>query len=766
MVLYQKLTTKKSPIIKWLCGIHEENMPSSKSKQTLSIYGMHCASCVAGIEQALMSVPEVVEANVSFVDGSAVVVGDVDENALIAAVASQGYEAKLQTVPGSDMDEQAAIEAKRFKRMLIRFMVAGVCGFGLMIASWVNWLPDITPLNDLWVGIGIVSLLILAFCGGHFYNGAWQALKHGKANMDSLIAMGTGAAWLYSMLVILAPKIFPSLALHAYFETALIIVALINLGQALELRAKGKTSQAIKRLIGLQPKTVRIVRDDQEIDIPIEDVQINDVLRVRPGEKIAVDGIIIEGNSYIDESMLSGEPIPVAKNQDDEVSAGTINKEGSFLFKATRVGKETALAQIIEMVKQAQGSKPAIGRLVDKIAGVFVPAVIIIALVAAVCWFLFGPVPTLAYALVVLMTVLLIACPCALGLAIPISIMIGVGKAAEKGILIRNGEALQTANKLTAIILDKTGTITEGKPAVANIITTGNYSNKDVLQMAASVEKGSEHPLAEAMLAKALEEKISLQNVNNFQAIAGHGVQANVDNKTILFGNDKLMKKNNISIEVLMKDSEKLAAQGETPVYIAVDNELAGIISITDPIKPEAKNAIAKMKAKGLKVFMVTGDNKNTARAVAKQINIDGIDIMAEVLPQDKAKKVAKLQDQHEIVAMVGDGINDAPALAQANVGFAIGSGADVAMETADIVLMRTSLDSVVIAIDLSHVTLKNIKQNLFGAFIYNSLGIPIAAGVLFPFIGWLLSPVFAGAAMALSSLTVVSNASRLHWYK
>jgi Cu+-exporting ATPase len=623
---------------------------------------------------------------------------------------------------------------------------------------------DTSSGRIFWLTMGAVTLWVLIYAGGHFFRGAWKSFRAHNANMDTLIALGTGAAWVYSMLVVLFPDLVPSLARHAYFEAAAIIIALINLGQALEMRARGKTSEAIRRLIGLQPKTARVIRDGQELDIPISEVGLDETLRVRPGEKIPVDGVIIEGHSSVDESMLTGEPMPVEKKTGDEVTGGTLNKSGSFLFQAKRIGADTALARIIEMVRRAQSTKPAIGRLADKISAVFVPSVLIIAVITFLAWFNLGPEPKLSYMLVATMTVLIIACPCALGLATPISIMVGVGKAAEYGILIRNGEALQQAGKLTTIVLDKTGTVTEGRPTVTTLLPVPGWDESKLLTVAASIETGSEHPLAEAIVSAAKARQIETSSASDFQAITGHGVSATVDGKKVLFGNARLMAQHKIGLGNLVARAEELAARAQTPMFLAVDGVAAGIVAVADPIKPDSRAAIARLHAIGLKVVMITGDNRATADAVAREVGLD--EVMAEVLPGDKADKVVALQQRGEIVGMVGDGINDAPALAQADVGYAIGTGTDVAIESADVTLMRGSLHGVADAIAISRATVRNIKQNLFGAFIYNVLGIPVAAGVLYPFTGLLLNPIIAGAAMAMSSVTVVSNANRLRWFK
>ena len=581
--------------------------------------------------------------------------------------------------------------------------------------------------------------------------------------MDTLIALGTGAAWVYSMAVVLFPGAVPVLARHAYFDTAVVILALINLGSALEMRARGKTSEAIKRLIGLQPRTARVVREGREIDVPIEEVGLEETVRVRPGEKIPVDGVVIEGHSTVDESMLTGEPVPVEKGPGDEVVGGTLNKSGSFLFKAKRIGKDMALARIIEMVREAQNSKPAIGRLADRVASVFVPAVLVIVVLTFLAWFNFGPEPRVSYALVTAITVLVIACPCALGLATPISIMVGVGKAAEHGILIRSGEALQRAGSLTTVVLDKTGTLTLGRPRLT-AIEAADGAEDELLRLAASLEAASEHPLAEAVVEGARERGIEPGPVEGFAAETGRGVRGRVAGREVLIGNQAFLEAAGIAPGALAERAEALAADAHTPLFVAVDGAAAGVLGISDPVKGDAAAAVRAMHRAGLKVVMVTGDHRATAEAVAARLGID--EVRAEVLPADKAERVAEFQARGEVVGMVGDGINDAPALARADVGFAIGTGTDVAIESADVTLMRGSLFGVLDAILISRATVRNIWQNLFGAFIYNSLGIPVAAGVLYPFTGMLLNPMIGGAAMALSSVTVVSNANRLRWFR
>jgi Cu+-exporting ATPase len=732
----------------------------------LSISGMSCAGCVSSVEGALQGVAGVSTASVNFAEHTAVVEGEASALSLIDAVRSSGYDA-AELVSAADESEKQAAELAHYRSLLKKAAFAAVIGFPQFVLGMAGFLPTFETSSGrlFWLAIGLLTFVVLAYSGGHYFSGAWKSAKNRNTNMDTLIALGTGTAWVYSMVIVANPSLVPSMAQHAYFEAAAIIIALINFGSALELRARSKTSEAIKRLIGLQPKTARVVRNGVEQDIAIEEVGLDETLRVRPGERLAVDGIIIEGSSSINESMLTGEPTPVHKQVGDEVVAGTINKTGSFLFQAKRIGRDTALAQIIEMVRTAQASKPAIGRMVDKVAAVFVPGVLVITVITFFAWLNFGSGDQVtSFAIVTAMTVLIIACPCALGLATPISIMAGVGKAAEFGTLIRNGDALQQAGKLDTIILDKTGTVTEGRPSVTSVLALNAWTEEQLLQWGASVEKGSEHPLAEAIVTAADEKQIGLLQVTHFAAIAGHGVEAVIEGKTVLLGNRKLMSDRDVDVSALEATVQELTSQAQTPMFVAVDEKAAGVISVSDAIKEDSAEAIRRMHDIGIKVVLLTGDNQVTAEAVAKQVGID--EVIAEVLPQEKADKVAALQARGEVVGMVGDGINDAPALARADVGFAIGTGTDVAIESADITLMRGSLLGVVDAIAISKATVRNIKQNLFGAFIYNSLGIPIAAGVLYPFIGLLLNPMIAGAAMAMSSVTVVTNANRLRFFK
>ncbi|MDD2760456.1 MAG: heavy metal translocating P-type ATPase [Methylomonas sp.] len=742
-----------------------EQTVSQEQETRLSILGMRCAGCIAAVETALQGVEGVESVNVNFADHSAVVMGSAEPNQMKSALKEAGYDAAVMEGLEDPADEERQ-EEQRYVSLMRKAGVAGALGIPLMLGAHLDWFPMMGTLQgtEFWTNVSLLTLAVLFYSGGHFFTGAIKLLKVRQANMDTLIALGTGSAWLYSSIVIDYSDRLPSLSTHAYFEASAIILAFINLGSALETRARGKTSAAIRALIGLQPRTARVVRDGQEVDIPIAEVGLGETLRVRPGEKIAVDGVLLEGHSTVDESMLTGESMPVEKVAGSNVAAGTINQNGSFLFAATRIGRDTALAQIIHSVRQAQSSKPALARLADQISAVFVPTVVAISVFTFFVWLIFGPSPSLAYAFVTSMTVLVIACPCALGLATPISVMVAVGRAAQMGVLIRKGEALQTAGKLTCLILDKTGTVTVGKPTLAHISAFEEYSEDQILQKAASLESGSEHPLAAAILAAAEERRLEMDKVRRFHAVAGHGITGRIDGKPWLFGNAALMAEHGIAIDHHHGQLAELAASGQTPMMLAVEKIVVGIVSVADPIKDDSAQAVKLARRRGLRVLMVTGDNEITAGAIAAQAGID--EIRAQVLPQDKAAVVRELQMQGEVVGMVGDGINDAPALAQADVGFAIGTGTDVAIESADVVLLQGSLLKVPEAMALSKLTVANIKQNLLGAFFYNTIGIPVAAGLLYPMFGILLNPMIAGAAMAMSSVTVVSNANRLRWIK
>lgn len=744
----------------------EKTETDPNTTRRLHVMDMSCAGCVDTVEKTLRSVPGVSDAQVNFAEKTATVTGDVSPETLVKAVGRAGYTASLLEDEDAESGKENA-ELAHYRKLLRQTVVSGVISVIIFAVSMFDMLPSLdSPAGRLsWGVISLLTLFVLAYGGGRFFTGALKSFRNHNANMDTLIAVGTGVAWVYSSFVILFPGAVGEVARHLYFETAALIIAFINLGSALEMRARGKTSQAIKRLIGLQPRTARVVRAGQEADIPIGLVVPGDIVRVRPGEKIPVDGEVTEGSSHVDESMLTGEPIPVEKKTGDTVIGGTINKTGSFLFRASRIGKDTALARIIDMVRKAQNTKPEIGRLADRVSGIFVPSVLIIAVITMLAWFNFGPAPRITYMLVTTMAVLIIACPCALGLATPISVMVGVGKAAEYGVLIRKGDALQQAGQLTTIVLDKTGTITVGKPVLTSVEpVSGVLGGDELLALAAGVESGSEHPLAEAIVEAAKLKHIGLKPVESFEALSGHGVRAVCGGNTVLLGNRKLMDENGIDTVSINETAERLSKKGQTAIFAALNGTAAGVLGISDPVKPDSREAVERLRKQGIRVIMLTGDNRVTAQSVAEQVGVD--DFIAEVVPEDKAREISRLREMGEMVGMVGDGINDAPALAGADVGFAIGTGTDVAIESADITLMRGSLHGVADAVSISKATLGNIKENLLGAFAYNTLAIPVAAGILFPFTGLLLNPVIAGAAMALSSVTVVTNANRLRWFK
>ena len=730
----------------------------------LAVTGANCASCVNTIESALKSVDGITGAHMNLADRTATATGHADPQALIRAVESSGYGASQIEDPDAADDRKQEEDRKQYKTLLVKMAVSLGLGLGLMIWGMGFGTMMVTSENQpIWLTLGVVTLGVMAVTGGHFFSGAWKAFRHHNANMDTLIALGTGTAWVYSMTVASIPDALPEMARHVYFEASAMIIGLINLGQALELRAKGKTSEAVRRLLDLRAKTARVIRDGEEQDLPVEQVRAGDHIRVRPGEKLPVDGEITEGITRVDESMLTGEPMPVSKGEGDEVSAGTINTHGAIIYRATRVGSETALAQIIRLVKKAQGSKPAIGRLADRISSIFVPSVMLIAVVSALVWYNVGPEPAVVHMMVAATTVLIIACPCALGLATPMSVMVGVGKAAEYGALIRQGDALQTAGKLDLVILDKTGTITEGHPAVTRFHATDGDTGR-LLALAAGLEQHSEHPLAEAIMAKAKDQGATPDNVTRFEALNGKGVQGELDGQTARLGNRRWLESENIDLAELQEEANAITAEAGTPLFLALGNQALGVVGVADAVKQDSEAAIRRLHDAGIRVMMVTGDVDGTARAIAEKTGID--DYRAEVLPEDKATIVSEMRGKGYTVAMVGDGINDAPALAAADVGFAIGTGTDVAIESAGITLMRGSLHGVADAIEISRATVRNIHQNLFGAFAYNSLGIPVAAGLLYPLWGILMSPILAGAAMSLSSVTVVTNANRLRLFK
>ncbi|WP_271910917.1 heavy metal translocating P-type ATPase [Vreelandella alkaliphila] len=733
-------------------------------QQRLLISGMTCAGCVNSVEKALANTPGVTDASVNFGTHTAQVTGRVEREALINAVAAAGYRAE----PIVDMREAERIresqEAATYRQRLRGSMLSLALAIPLMLSMFV-YHPHPMGMGRLyWLVIGLLTLAILAFPGRHFFTNAWKQFKLHQANMDTLVAMGTGTAWLYSMMVVAFAPWLPEVAQGIYFEASAMVVGLILLGNAMELRARGRTSSALKRLLDLQEKTARVIRNGQEQELPVDDVAIDDHIRVRPGERLPVDGIVLDGQSYIDESMLTGEPLPVHKNADDDVSAGTVNGNGSLVYRATRVGSDTRLGRITEQVASAQNSRPPIGELADKVSGIFVPSVMIIAVLTALIWFNIGPAPVMIHMLVAATTVLIIACPCALGLATPISTMIGVGKAAEHGVLVRSGEALQTASQITTLVVDKTGTLTEGKPQVTDA-TVLHSDSSQVLAWVAALESRSEHPLANALTAYAEAHNAPAETLVTFDSVTGGGVKGSTQaGDSLLLGNARLLEEAGVDLTLAEESVRQLEAKARSLVYLAANGKLAALFGISDPLRADAAAAVKRLQEDGLTVVMLTGDNEHTAAAVAREVGIS--EFRAGMTPDDKHVEIERRQQAGEVVGMVGDGINDAPALARANVGFAIGQGTDIAMESAGITLMRGSLHGVATAIELSRATLTNIKQNLVGAFGYNVLCIPIAAGVLYPFTGMLLSPIIAGAAMSLSSITVVSNANRLRLWK
>ncbi len=765
--------TKLIQLMEIINAIKKNGYQIGSAQKRIGIENIRCASCVGFIEDELKSTPGVLNASVNLATQEATVnylPAQTSFDQLNKSVETWGYKTR-PALSEEPVDQQQAAHEKEYKKLMKRFWFAAIVSIPVLITAYPKFLPyvkewSIETLRLSWFGAALVTIPVLLWSGIDFFTGAWAALKHRAANMNTLIALGTGAAWLYSTVAIIFPGIFPEGTSEPFFDVVAVVIALVVLGQALELRAKGRTSEAIKKLMGLQAKTARVIRNNVEMDIAVEEVLVGDVVQVRPGEKIPVDGVILEGSSAVDESMLTGESMPASKKVGDEVIGATLNKTGAFKFRTTKVGKDTALAQIVKMVQDAQNSKAPIARLADTISGFFVPIVMILAIITFVIWFNFGPQPQLVYGLVTAVSVLIIACPCALGLATPMSLMVGIGKGAENGILIRSGEALQTAQAIKTVVLDKTGTITKGKPELTDIVLSAKkqLTSDDLLRLSASVESVSEHPLAEAIIEGARTKGLSLGKPEAFEAIPGHGVIATVDGRKVSLGNMKMMKSLNVELGDLETKSETLANDGKTPMFAAIDGKAAGIIAVADTVKEDSREAIAVLHKMGIEVVMITGDNRRTAEAIAKLVGVDRV--LAEVLPEDKAHNIQLLQAEGKKVAMVGDGINDAPALAQADVGLAIGTGTDVAIEAADITLIKGSLKGVVTAIEVSRATMRNIKQNLVGAFVYNILGVPIAMGVLFPFFGLLLSPLLAGAAMAFSSVTVVGNANRLRGFR
>lgn len=745
-------------------------------KKTFPIKGMHCASCVYVVEKALKGVAGITDANVNLATGKATVTYDsekVPDEELKSAVSNVGYKALLEHET-QDADTEKKEKQRELQRLLIKVVVSLLSG-GLIVWGSFPVLMETAPnfLRNPFAQF-FLATPIQFWAGYTFYAATIPALRHRTANMDTLVTIGTTVAYGYSLFVTFFPKTVAQLGIEPlpYFDVSTIIIALILLGRYLEAKAKAGTSEAIKKLIGLQAKTARVLRAGKELDIPIEEVVVGDTIRVRPGEKISVDGIITEGESSIDESMVTGESIPVDKVSGDTVIGGTMNKSGSFTYKATKVGQETMLAQIIRLVEEAQGSKAPIQRLADLISSYFVPVVLMLAISTFSIWYIFGPDPTLLYALLNTVAVLIIACPCAMGLATPTAIMVGTGKGAEHGILIKDAESLEIAHKVNTIIFDKTGTLTKGKPTVTDIISvssslfTVHRSQKNtmnaerlalsVLQLAASLEKGSEHSLADAIVKKAESEKLVLSKVEKFKAIAGHGIEGFIEDKKVVLGNKRMMDKEKITYKEAEKDIDKLEKEGKTVVLLGVNNFLSGLIAIADTVKETAAAGVSVLQKKRIEVIMITGDNYQTAQAIAKKLGIKRV--LAEVLPDQKEQEVRKIQAEGKVVAMVGDGINDAPALAAADIGIAMGTGTDIAIEAADITLINKDLQSIATAIELSKKTMRTIKLNLFWAFAYNIILIPVAAGLLYPFFHILLNPILASIAMASSSISVVTN--------
>ena len=737
-------------------------MEPNKSRIILPIGGMSCASCAARIERSLKKLNGITDASVNF--GTEKVSVEyipslVDLQAIKKTIIDTGYSViEVEEKNLLDLDrERREKELTVLKNVL--FESASLSIF-IMIGSMQMFIPYLSfvPHSTMNSILFVLTTFVQFRCGWRFYEGSWAALSHRVADMNVLVALGTTAAYLYSAFVTFFPTAIPGAESEVYYDTAAVIITLILLGRYLEQRAKGRTSEAIKKMMGLRARSAKVIRNGEEIEIPAEDLIVRDIVVVRPGEKIPVDGEIIEGNGAVDESMLTGESMPVEKKVGDEVIGATINRDGFLKFRATRIGKDTVLSQIIKAVESAQGSKAPIQRLADKVAGIFVPAVIGIAVVTFFIWYLTGQPFTMA--MLAFVGVLIIACPCALGLATPTAIIVGTGKGAENGILIKGGESLETAHKINTIIFDKTGTLTQGKPSVTDIITNGKIERDEFLKLAASAESGSEHPVGLSIVAEAKERGLKLEDINSFEVFPGNGIKAKIGNRILLLGNQKLMSEKGIQLNGFKEKADELSGHAKTPMFVAINDEITGIIAVADTLKKDSVEAVRELQGMGLEVIMITGDNRRTAEAIAKEIGIRRV--LSEVLPQDKAEEVKRLQREGKVVAMVGDGINDAPSLAQADVGIAIGAGTDIAIESSDITLIRNDIRGVAAAILLSKQTMKTIKQNLFWAFLYNVLGIPLAAGILYPFYGILLKPIYAAAAMAFSSVSVVTNSLRL----
>jgi len=748
--------------------------PAVTEKVTLEIEGMTCASCVGRVEKALNAGDGVLQASVNLATETATVtyVAGAITAAEIAAISTDaGYAAKLKTSSGgqSDKEERKAAEITHLGRLTLLAAVLALPVFVMEMGGHIYpgfgvFIEEVVGLQNSRLIQFVLTTIVLFGPGMRFYTKGFPALFKGAPDMNSLVALGTSAAYVFSLVSTFTPGILPKGTVNVYYEAAAVIIVLILLGRFLEARAKGRTGNAIRKLVGLQAKTARVERNGEVAELAIDEIVLGDVIHVRPGEKIPVDGMVLTGSSYVDESMITGEPVPVEKIKDAEVVGGTVNGTGALTFTATKVGGDTMLAQIIQMVEQAQGAKLPIQGIVDRITSVFVPIVMGLAALTVLVWFLIGPEPALSFALVAGVAVLIIACPCAMGLATPTSIMVGTGRAAEMGVLFRKGDALQSLQEAKIVALDKTGTLTLGRPELTDLSVADGFDKDDVLRLVASVEVTSEHPIAEAIVRAAEAKGLNLSEIEDFSSITGFGVQAKVDGKTLLIGADRFMKREDVSLGTLLAEGDALGKKGKTPLYAAIDGKIAAVIAVTDPIKESTPAAIAALHKLGLKVAMITGDNQGTADAIAKDLGIDHV--VAEVLPEGKVEALEALRADGTKLAFVGDGINDAPALAVADVGIAIGTGTDVAIEAADVVLISGDLKGVVNAFHISQRTMSNIHQNLFWAFSYNTLLIPVAAGVLYPISGMMLSPVLAAGAMALSSVFVLTNALRLRWIK
>lgn len=773
-VTYDETITSQD-IIESISNIGFKAMSRQNRQESYRIEGMTCASCVQAVEKSVGKLEGINQVAVNLATEEMVVSYNeqlVSDATIKKTVSDAGFNAMEKKGEKGDIEEKEQKKVMKLKKIWRRFWQSALFAIPLLYVSMGHMvglpLPEIVNPESHALNFALLQLVLtlpVLWLGRPFFIVGFRSLFKGRPNMDSLVALGTSAAFAYSLYATwLIAKGDDTYAMALYFESAAVILTLITLGKYFEAVSKGKTSEAIKKLMNLAPKTAIVLREGQEVELPVEDVLVEDVIFVRPGERIPVDGIIISGSTAVDESMLTGESLPVEKGLGDNVVGASLNKTGSFQFRATKVGKETTLSQIITLVEDAQGSKAPIAQLADKVSGVFVPVVMVLALLSGLGWFILGQ-ESWVFALTITISVLVIACPCALGLATPTAIMVGTGKGAEHGVLIKSGDALEVTHKLQTLVFDKTGTLTEGKPKVTDIVTFGDMSETDLLSLAASAEKGSEHPLGQSIVEEAINREVQLIPTTDFNALPGHGISVSVNDRSLLLGNKKLMVDTGISLMDSGKVTTELSNEGKTPMYVA-DKEagLLGIIAVADTIKPTSRLAIKKLQDMGLEVVMMTGDNERTAQAIAKEVGITHV--LSEVLPEDKAKKVKELQNMGKKVGMVGDGINDAPALAQADIGMAIGSGTDVAIESADIVLMRSHLMDVPTAIELSHATIKNIKENLFWAFAYNILGIPVAMGVLHLFGGPLLNPMIAGAAMSFSSVSVVLNALRLKRFK